>query len=135
MKAEWFRNRRLKHSAAEHRSSVNTLLTLMLAAAALFLGACTYWEPYSLPASPTWAPNLPSSLRLATKPGHGILLVEPFIERDTLFGRVGPDTIGIPLESARGVQRQRVDGWRTLGLIVGGSAVWITIGLFTGGLE
>jgi hypothetical protein len=106
-----------------------------LAGVTLFLGACTYWEPYSLPASPSWAPSLPSSLRVASEPGHPILLVEPFLKRDTLFGRVGPDTIGIPLHGARDVQRQRVDGLRTLGLIVGGSAAWITVGLLTGGLQ
>lgn len=106
-----------------------------LAGVTLFLGACTYWEPYALPAPPASATPLPSSLRVASQPGPPILLVEPFIRSDTLFGRIGADTTGIPLSERRGIQRQRVDGLRTLGLIVGVSAVLTTVGLYTGGLE
>jgi hypothetical protein len=110
---------------------VDSSLRIRVAGVALVLGACTYWEPYS----PSRYTDLPSSLRVPAESGHPILLVEPFIRNDTLLGRVGRDTVGVPLNDSRGVQRQRVDGLRTLGAIVGVSAVWITVGLLTGGLE
>jgi hypothetical protein len=109
--------------------------TWLLAGMALLSGGCTYWEPYP---SPSVAPplfRLPSSLRAASDTGTPLLLLEPFVRADTLFGRVGGDTVGLPLQQVRELRRPRVDGLRTLGLIVGVSAVWITAGLLGGGLE
>jgi hypothetical protein len=99
---------------------------------ALLVAGCTYWEPYPLPA-PSIRP--PSALRASDHTGALLYLVEPFVSADTLFGRVGRDTVGLPLAQLRGIQRQRLDGLRTLGLIAGVSAVWITVGLYSGGLE
>ena len=101
---------------------------------ALLLGSCTYWEPYPPPA-PATSSRLPSSLRAASDTGASVLLIEPFVRADTLFGRVGRDTARLPLGQVRQLQRQRVHGLRTLGLIAGVSAVWVTVGLYGGGLE
>jgi hypothetical protein len=109
--------------------------TWSLAGVAFLSGGCTYWEPYPSPAPGLASPHLPSSLRAASDTGASLLLVEPFVRADTLFGRVGRDTVGLPLLYVRQMERQRVDGLRTLGLIVGVSAVWITAGLVGGGLE
>ena len=109
--------------------------TLSIVGVAALLGSCTYWEPYPRPAPAPPSPSLPSSLRAASDSGAALLLVEPFVRADSLFGRVGDDTVGLPLEHLREIQRQRVDGLRTLGLIAGVAAVWITVGLYGGGLE
>ena len=109
--------------------------TWSLVGVAVLLGSCTYWEPYPRPAPAPPSPRLPSSLRAASDSGPPLLLVEPFVRADTLFGRVGRDTVGLPLERLHEIQRQRVHGLRTLGLIAGVSAVWITAGLYGGGLE
>ncbi|HEX7336089.1 MAG TPA: hypothetical protein VF252_02680 [Gemmatimonadales bacterium] len=106
-----------------------------LAGLALFLGSCTYWEPYAPLASTGPSPDLPSSLQVVSDTGSPLLLTEPFVRADTLFGRTGRDTVRLPLHQLREVQRQRVHGLRTLGLIAGVGAVWITVGLYGGGLE
>lgn len=109
--------------------------TRFVAGSALVLGSCTYWEPYA-PLTPTApSPALPSSLQVVSDTGAPLLLIEPFVRADTLFGRTGRDTVGLPLHQLRDVRRQRVHGFRTLGLIAGVSAVWITVGLYSGGLE
>jgi hypothetical protein len=116
----------LKHSARS---------TGLLIGVALLLGACTYWEPHPSPVPGARSPRLPSSLRVASDTGAPLLLVEPFIRADTLVGRVGRDTVRVPIEQLRGIQRQRVDGLRTLGLIAGVSAVWMVAGFYGGGLK
>ena len=100
----------------------------------LLLGSCTYWESYP-PLAPTSPSRLPSSLRVAFDTGTSVLLVDPFVRADTLFGRTGRNTVGVPLGQIRKLQRQRVHGLRTLGLVAGVSAVWITVGLYAGGLD
>lgn len=108
--------------------------TWSLAGLALLLGSCTYWEPYP-PVRPASPSSLPSSLRVTSDTGAPVLLVEPFVRADTLLGQVGRDTVGVRLGEIRELQRQRVHGLRTLGLVAGVSAVWITVGLYGGGLE
>jgi hypothetical protein len=108
--------------------------TWSLAALALCLASCTYWEPYP-PVRPAGPSSLPSSLRVSPDTGASVVLVEPFVRADTLLGRVGRDTVGVRLKEIRELQRQRVHGLRTLGLVAGVSAVWITVGLYGGGLE
>ena len=108
--------------------------TWPLAGLVLFLGSCTYWEPYP-PVRPAGPSSLPSSLRVTSDTGASVLLVEPFVRADTLIGRVGRDTVGVRIDEIRELQRQRVDGLRTLGLVAGVSAVLLTVGLYGGGLE
>lgn len=101
----------------------------------LLLGSCTYWEPYPRPAPAPPSPDLPSSLRATSGTGPSVLLVEPFVGADTLYGRTGRDTIRIPLSEVRALQRQRVDGLRTTGLVLGVTVVWTAVALYAGGLE
>jgi hypothetical protein len=102
---------------------------------ALILGGCTYWQPYTLPAQASPTHRLPSSLRTMSPNGRPLVLVHPFIKGDTLFGRVGRNTLGVPYRTVSRIERPRVDGLRTLGLVAGGSAAWIAVGLYGGGLE
>jgi hypothetical protein len=95
---------------------------------ALFLGGCTYWEPI-LPPVPS--ADLPSSLRISLDSGPPLLLVEPYVRTDTLFGRVASDTVELPVEQLHGIERQRIHVLRTLGLIAGVSAFWITVAYYS----
>jgi hypothetical protein len=64
-----------------------------------------------------------------------VVLTTPFVRADTLFGRHAGDTVGIALQDLLGLERPRVHAARTVGIVVGATAAWITLGLFTGGLE
>jgi hypothetical protein len=104
-----------------------------ICAASLFLMACTRWESYPLPTTPT--PALPSSVRVSA-PGRGsTVLVAPFVRGDTLYGRSRGNTLGIALNAIERVERPRVDGLRTGATVIGGLAGWIALGLLGGGWE
>lgn len=99
----------------------------------LLLLGCTRWESYEVPPEPE--PALPSSLRVSA-PGHpSTVLVQPYVRRDTLYGRSRGDTLGFVLPAIERVERPRLDGLRTAAVVVGGLAAWITLGLAGGGLE
>jgi hypothetical protein len=98
----------------------------------LMLAGCIYWEPYPRPAPQQ---RLPSSLRVLQPSGEKLLLIEPYVRSDTLYGRTGADTLRIPLHQIRGLERPFVDGLRTTGLILGTTAALVTLSLYTGGLE
>jgi hypothetical protein len=98
----------------------------------LFLG-CTRWESYPVPAAP--APGLPASLRVWTSARAATVLTQPFVHRDTLYGRSRRDTLGIALRLIERLERPQLDGVRTLGAVVRGVAGWISLGLLGGGWE
>jgi hypothetical protein len=98
----------------------------------LLLG-CTRWEAYPVPMTP--APDLPASLRVWTGGRAATALTQPFVRRDTLYGRSRGDTLGIALPAIERLERPRLDGVRTTGAVVGGLAGWITLGLLAGGWE
>jgi hypothetical protein len=95
----------------------------------LLLGSCTYWEPYPTPAPAQQ--RLPSSLRATDPTGSRILLVEPYIRSDTLFGLAGRDTVGISLRRFPRLERQRVHAVRTIALVLAIVAASIPLSLTT----
>jgi hypothetical protein len=99
------------------------------------LTSCTYWEPYPRPTPGASPVRLPGSLRATTATVPAIMLTAPFVRADTLFGRRAGDTVGIALQELRGLERPRVHAARTVGLLLGATAGWVTLGLLTGGLE
>jgi hypothetical protein len=98
----------------------------------ILLMGCSHWEPYAAPTVPV--PDLPSSLRVWTRGGANVL-VQPFVRGDTLYGRLGSDTLVIPLSAVQRFERPRLEVGRTVATVVGGLGLWITAGLFGGGLE
>jgi hypothetical protein len=82
----------------------------------------------------TAGPVLTSSVRVWTS-GRATVLAQPFVRRDTLYGRSRGDTLGIAVTTIERVERPRLDGLRTAGAVVGGLASWITLGLLSGGWE
>jgi hypothetical protein len=111
--------------APDLRACAWVLLTLV--------SACTRWEPYVV--SPEPAPRLPSSLRVSAPSWTSLLLVQPFVRRDTLYGRSRGDTLGIALHKIDKLERPRLDASRTAATVLGSVAGWITLGLLGGGLE
>jgi len=78
--------------------------------AIFFLMACTHWESYQLPTTPT--PALPSSLRVSA-PGRGsTVLAAPFVRGDTLYGRYRGIIVGIARHAIDRVERPRLNGLR-----------------------
>jgi hypothetical protein len=98
----------------------------------LILG-CTRWEPYLVPKAPE--PTLPSYLRVSAPARESTVLVEPFVRRDTLYGRSRGDTLGIGLGTIERLERPRLDGLRTTVTVIGAVALWVTLGLLGGALE
>jgi hypothetical protein len=100
---------------------------LSIAFAAL-LGACTRWETVPTPVAPA---ELPSSIRVWSTDGARTVLSTPFVRQDTLYGRVGGDTVGIALARIERVARPRLDGAKSAGTLVGGLTAWLALGLLT----
>jgi hypothetical protein len=70
-----------------------------------------------------------------------VLLIDPFVRGDTLFGRVdlesaGADQkVGFPLDQVSTLERQRVHGLRTAALTTGIIVGLVLVGVYRGGLE
>jgi hypothetical protein len=97
------------------------------------VSGCTRWEPYRLPAPA--AGTLPTSLRVWSPAGSRVVLTKPFLRSDSLFGRHAGDTIAVAVTTIGRVERPRIDALRTAGTVVGGLAVWLTVGILGGALE
>ena len=89
----------------------------------VLLTGCTQWEPYRVPTVP--GPKLPSYLRVSASGQDSLVLLEPFVRSDTLFGRLRGDTLGIAFPAIERLERPRLDGLRTFAVVVGGLASWI----------
>jgi hypothetical protein len=106
----------------------------LAALVAVLVTSCTYWEPHPRPTPAAPPSHLPRVLRVATDTAP-VLLNAPFVRADTLFGRRAGDTVGIALSALRGLERPRVHALRSVGLFIGATAGWLTLGLLAGGLE
>ena len=94
----------------------------------ILLVSCTYWERQPLP-QPEGA-KLPTIVRVASgTETRTMVLTEPFVRGDTLYGRTGQDTVGVAFKQIARLERPHVHGWRTFGTVLGGAAAWITVGL------
>jgi hypothetical protein len=100
----------------------------------LLLG-CSHWEPFPVPTPHAEAPRLPTSLRVWKSDHAATVLSWPLVRGDTLYGRSRGDTLAIPLSAVQRLERQRLEVGRTTAAVVGGLALWITVGLVAGGLE
>jgi hypothetical protein len=116
----------------EHPMRKPILFLLALAVTQLLPG-CTRWEAYALPT--TLTPNLPSYLRISAPGRMSTVLVDPFVRRDTLFGRSHADTLAIALPAIERLERPRLDRLRTAAALVGGVAGWIALAFVGGGWE
>lgn len=95
--------------------------------ALLATGACATWRPYE--AGPNLQPgqSLPYQLRATRSDSSRIAITDPFIRSDTLYGRTRGDTIAVPLADVAGLERSRIDGLRTIGVLVGVPAVGLGV--------
>jgi hypothetical protein len=97
------------------------------------VAGCTRWEPYRLPAPA--AGTLPTLLRVWSPAGSRVVLTKPYLRSDSLFGRHAGDTVVIALTAIERVERPHIDALRTAGTVIGGLAVWLTVGILGGALE
>ena len=58
-----------------------------------------------------------------------MLLVEPYVRLDSLFGRRGGSTVGISLQGAPRLERQRVHAVRTVALVLAITAASVPLTL------
>lgn len=86
---------------------------------ALGLVGCFGWRPY-VPAAPlSDSVGVPYRLRATLSDSSRVELTSPFVRADTLYGRSGPrrDTVGIAVADVRGLEREGLIIWRTLGAV------------------
>ena len=88
-------------------------------AVALALAACTTWRP--LPLSPS--EKLPYVVRITRTDSSRVTLLSSFVRRDTLYGRAGRDTVGVPLSGIRLVEREQWSVLRTAVVVIALPAV------------
>jgi hypothetical protein len=79
--------------------------------------------------------RMPTSLRVWAPDHEATVLAWPFVRADTLYGRSRGNTLSIPLSAVRRLERQRLEVGRTVAAVVGGLALWTTVGLVGGGWE
>jgi hypothetical protein len=65
----------------------------------------------------------------------GVVLAEPFMVRDTLYGRSRGDTLALSIDAVERLERPRLDGARTAGAVLAGVAGWLSLGLLAGGWD
>jgi hypothetical protein len=97
-----------------------------LVAALLALGACVEWRPEAVPASSSRAADrLPSETRIVTGDGRELLLRDPYVQDDSLFGVVlgvrGGDreVVGVALTEIRFLEARRPSVGRSAALAAG----------------
>lgn len=114
---------------------MRTPLTLprsaLAAAVALGLTGCFGWAPYEPAAPLSRAHGLPYRLRATLADSHRVELTSPFVRADTLYGRTGPqrDTVALSVGDVLGLERERLNIWRTLGVTVV-APVAVLLGVF-----
>lgn len=87
---------------------------------ALGLAGCFGWRPYEPAAPLSDSVGVPYRLRATLSDSSLVELTSPFVRADTLYGRSGPrrDTVGLAVADVRGLEREGLIIWRTLGAVV-----------------
>ena len=86
--------------------------------AALTLAACSTWQPFAAALERPEPTRLPYALRITRTDGSRVTLLAPFVRGDTLYGRIGRDTLLIPLQQVRQLERQQFRVGRTIALVL-----------------
>jgi hypothetical protein len=85
---------------------------------ALMLAACTTWQPLAQGSAGAPPARLPYSLRITRLDSSRVAVLAPFVRQDTLFGRKARDTLAVPLQQIRGLERERFSVARTAAVIL-----------------
>lgn len=105
--------------------------TCSLLALALLVEACFSWRFYEPTTPLSQAEGLPYRLRATLTDSTQVELTSPFVKADTLYGRSGArrDTMGVSVADVSGLERERLNIWRTLGVTVV-APVAVVVGVF-----
>ena len=98
-----------------------------IAVAVGFTG-CVGWKSYAPAAPLSSSTGLPYRLRATLSDSSRVELTSPFVRADTLYGRSGPhrDAVALAVPTIRGLERERLSVWRTLGVVVApGADTWL----------
>jgi hypothetical protein len=106
-------------------------------AVGLGLAGCVGWRSYEPAAPLSNSTGLPYRLRATLTDSRRVELTSPFVRADTLYGRSGPhrDTVALALPTIRGLERERLSAWRTLGVVVAPVAVLFAVFAIGCGVE
>jgi hypothetical protein len=85
----------------------------------LSVGGCATWHSYDAGPGLGAGQPLPYFLRATRGDGSRTVLSAPFVQADTLYGRVGRDRVGVHVGEIVHLERQRVNPGRTAALVVG----------------
>ena len=116
--------------AYQARAARTSLKIIALLVVCLLWG-CATWRPYQLMLDgPGTA--LPPLLRVTRPDSSRVVLTDPFVRGDTLYGlrRVRGDTLAFPLEQMNYLERERIHLGRSLAVGVGIPAVALGVAYF-----
>jgi hypothetical protein len=99
------------------RSSRHISITAMVC----LLWGCATWRPYELGPDVAAGRPLPHLLRATSQDSSRVVLTDPFLRADTLYGlkRVRGDTLALPVTQIRHLERERLSLDRSLALGIG----------------
>jgi hypothetical protein len=97
---------------------------------ALMLAACTTWQPLARGSIGAPPARLPYSLRITRLDSSRVAVLAPFVRQDTLFGRKGRDTLAVPLQHIRGLERERFSMGRTAAVILAIPVALVVVYIF-----
>lgn len=96
---------------------------ILLLAVPLGTTGCASWRPYEAGAGFTDGRTLPYRVRATRPDSSRIDLTAPFVQGDSLYGRISRDTVGLPLAEVVHLERERLSPERTAALVIGLPAV------------
>lgn len=85
---------------------------------ALMLAGCTTWQPLARDSTGAPLARLPYALRITRLDSSRVAVLAPFVRQDTLFGRNARDTLAVPLQQIRGLEREQFSVVRTAAVIL-----------------
>jgi hypothetical protein len=85
----------------------------------LVLTGCFTWEPYAPGTGLVSSQSLPPRVRAIRQDSTRFALTAPFVQSDSLFGRVQGDTVAVPVADIISLDRERFSIGRTLGVVLG----------------
>ena len=85
----------------------------------LLVSGCVTWRPYDLEPGPVAEESLPYLLRATRHDSSRMVLTEPFVRADTLYGRIKRDTVSLPVTEILRLEREHLSLERTLAVAIG----------------
>jgi hypothetical protein len=102
-----------RHSSRSAGSAAGTGLVLLL------IAGCASWRAYDPALTLHAGQSLPYQIRATRADSSRLMLTDPFVRSDSLYGRSRGDTLGMALADITLLERSRFSVSRTAALVVG----------------